>query len=133
MFRACRIFKAILKRDRLVAQLPSAAEILPGSLARAEGHQVFVCRLVIRATECGTSACAGNSPRMEGVSGELLRIVGSSPRRISLISGFVAVDRLLAHNQWFKQQVQPGIDQIARGEFIEDEEMDARVERMRRP
>ena len=35
-----------------------------------------------------------------------------------------------AHNEWFKQQVQVGIDQIARGEFIEEEEMDARVERM---
>jgi predicted transcriptional regulator len=41
-----------------------------------------------------------------------------------------AVERLLAHNQWFKEQVQVGIDQIARGEFIEEEEMDARVERM---
>jgi predicted transcriptional regulator len=41
-----------------------------------------------------------------------------------------AVARLLAHNEWFKQQVQVGLDQIARGEFIEEEEMDARVERM---
>ena len=41
-----------------------------------------------------------------------------------------AVARLLAHNEWFKEQVQIGIDQIARGEFIEEEEMDARVERM---
>ena len=41
-----------------------------------------------------------------------------------------AVARLLAHNEWFKQQVQVGVDQIARGEFIEEEEMDARVERM---
>jgi predicted transcriptional regulator len=41
-----------------------------------------------------------------------------------------AVAKLLAHNEWFKAQVQVGIDQIARGEFIEEEEMDARVERM---
>jgi len=41
-----------------------------------------------------------------------------------------AVARLLAHNEWFKEQVQIGIDQIARGEFIEEEEMDARVKRM---
>lgn len=41
-----------------------------------------------------------------------------------------AVARLLAHNEWFKQQVQVGLDQIARGEFIEEEEMDTRVERM---
>jgi len=41
-----------------------------------------------------------------------------------------AVARLLAHNEWFKEQVQIGIDQIARGEFIEEEEMDSRVRRM---
>lgn len=44
-----------------------------------------------------------------------------------------AIARLLAHHDWFKQQVQIGIDQIARGEFIEEEEMDARVERMLQP
>ena len=32
--------------------------------------------------------------------------------------------------EWFKTQVQIGIDQIAQGEFIEEEEMDARIERM---
>ena len=41
-----------------------------------------------------------------------------------------AVAQMLAHNEWFKQQMQIGIDQIARGEYIEEEEMDARVERM---
>jgi predicted transcriptional regulator len=41
-----------------------------------------------------------------------------------------AVAKLLAHNDWFKGQVQIGIDQIQRGEFIEEKEMDARVERM---
>lgn len=41
-----------------------------------------------------------------------------------------AVARLLAHSEWFDQQVQVGIDQIARGEFIEEDEMDARVERL---
>ena len=29
-----------------------------------------------------------------------------------------AVARLLAHNEWFKQHVQVGFDQIARGEFV---------------
>jgi predicted transcriptional regulator len=43
-----------------------------------------------------------------------------------------AVARSLADNEWFMDQVQIGIDQIARGEFIEEEEMDARVERMLR-
>jgi predicted transcriptional regulator len=41
-----------------------------------------------------------------------------------------AVAQLLAHSELFKQRVQIGIDQIERGEFIEEEEMDARVERM---
>jgi len=41
-----------------------------------------------------------------------------------------AVAKLLAHNEWFKAQVQIGIDQIERGEFIDEEEMDARVERL---
>ena len=40
-----------------------------------------------------------------------------------------AVAQLLDHNEWFRAQVQIGIDQIARGEFLDEEEMDARVER----
>jgi predicted transcriptional regulator len=40
-----------------------------------------------------------------------------------------AVARLLTGDDWFQKQVQIGIDQIARGEFLE-EEMHARVERM---
>jgi predicted transcriptional regulator len=43
-----------------------------------------------------------------------------------------AVDRLLAQENWFDTQVQFGIDQIARGEFLEEEEMDARVSRLMR-
>lgn len=43
-----------------------------------------------------------------------------------------AVERLLAHEAWFDAQVQVGIDQVARGEFLEEEEMDARVTRMMR-
>lgn len=41
-----------------------------------------------------------------------------------------AVDRLIAQEKWFDGQVQLGIDQIARGEFLEEEEMDARVTKM---
>jgi predicted transcriptional regulator len=41
-----------------------------------------------------------------------------------------AIAQLLVRNGRFKQQVQVGIDQIKRGEFIEEKEMDARVERM---
>ena len=41
-----------------------------------------------------------------------------------------AVDRLLAYTTWFKEQVGVGMDQIKRGEFVEDEEVRARIERM---
>jgi len=41
-----------------------------------------------------------------------------------------AVDRLLAQDRWFQEQVQVGVDQIARGEFLEEGEMDARFARM---
>ena len=44
-----------------------------------------------------------------------------------------AVDRLLAYNDWFKEQVQVGLDQIKRGEFVEDEKVRARIERMFQP
>jgi predicted transcriptional regulator len=43
-----------------------------------------------------------------------------------------ALDRMLAQEKWFQDQVQIGIDQIARGEFLEEEEMDGRVARMLR-
>jgi predicted transcriptional regulator len=43
-----------------------------------------------------------------------------------------AVDQLLAQEKWFEEQVRLGIDQMARGEFLEEAEMDARVERMLR-
>ena len=43
-----------------------------------------------------------------------------------------AVDRMVADQRWFDAQVQVGIDQIARGEFLEEDEMDARVARMMR-
>ena len=41
-----------------------------------------------------------------------------------------AVDRRIDYDRWFAEQVRVGLDQIARGEFIEGDEMDARVERM---
>jgi len=44
-----------------------------------------------------------------------------------LVQQAVAATRV---QQWFKQQVQLGIGQIARGKFIEEDEMHARVERM---
>lgn len=43
-----------------------------------------------------------------------------------------AVAWLPGHNEWFQQQVQIGVDQIACGEFIEGQEMDDLAERMLR-
>jgi predicted transcriptional regulator len=43
-----------------------------------------------------------------------------------------ALDRMLAQERWFQDQVQIGIDQIARGEFLEEEQMDERIARMLR-
>jgi predicted transcriptional regulator len=41
-----------------------------------------------------------------------------------------SVDRMLNEDRWLRDQVQPGIDQVARGEFLEEEEMDQRVARL---
>jgi predicted transcriptional regulator len=41
-----------------------------------------------------------------------------------------AVDRLVEQEKRFAVQVQVGLDQFARGEFLEEEEMDARFARM---
>ena len=43
-----------------------------------------------------------------------------------------AVDRLLTQEKSFDEQIQLGIDQIARGEFLEEDEMDLRFARMLR-
>jgi len=44
-----------------------------------------------------------------------------------------AIDRLLAHNEWFQEQIQVGLDQLDRGEFVDEDAMDARVQRMIKP
>ncbi|MEO8096635.1 MAG: hypothetical protein ABI811_02965 [Acidobacteriota bacterium] len=41
-----------------------------------------------------------------------------------------AVDNLLSYSDWFKDQVQVGLDQIKRGELLEDEEVRTRIDRM---
>lgn len=41
-----------------------------------------------------------------------------------------AVSKMLAYNEWFEAQVQIGVDQIQRGDFIEEGEMDARVQKI---
>ena len=60
----------------------------------------------------------------------LLKELAISTGRATEALVLEAIAKLLAENERFKQQVQVGIDQLARGEFIEEDEMDARVERM---
>ena len=43
-----------------------------------------------------------------------------------------ALNRMLAHEKWFEDQVRIGIDQFSRGEFLEENEMDERVARLLR-
>jgi predicted transcriptional regulator len=61
-------------------------------------------------------------------------LIGLSSRRGRSANDLVveAIDRLIAEENWFDEQIQIGVDQIARGEFLEEEEMDARVARMLR-
>jgi predicted transcriptional regulator len=40
-----------------------------------------------------------------------------------------AVDRLLGYDEWFKQEVQIGLDALKRGEVIPHEEIEARIDR----
>lgn len=44
-----------------------------------------------------------------------------------------AVDQMISENEWLRQQAEIGIEQIERGDFLEEEEMAMRVERMLRP
>jgi len=40
------------------------------------------------------------------------------------------VERYVDHDAWFRQQVQKGLDQLDRGEFLTHEEVGARIEKM---
>jgi predicted transcriptional regulator len=40
------------------------------------------------------------------------------------------VERHLDHDSWFRQQVQKGLDQLDRGEFLTHEEVGQRLEQM---
>ncbi|MFI5104347.1 MAG: CopG family ribbon-helix-helix protein [Terriglobales bacterium] len=43
------------------------------------------------------------------------------------------VQTYLDHDQWFRQEVQKGLAQLDRGEFVEHDEVVARIERLFRP
>jgi len=42
------------------------------------------------------------------------------------------VENYVDHDQWFRQQVQKGLDQLDRGEYLEHEEVWARIEKLLR-
>ena len=66
---------------------------------------------------------------LDGQEAELNQLSAQTGRRTDDLLQ-EAVSKLLAHNEWIKQQVQIGVDEIERGEFIDEADMDARVERM---
>jgi predicted transcriptional regulator len=41
-----------------------------------------------------------------------------------------AVDQIISENEWLRQQAKIGIEQVERGEFLEEEEMASRVDRL---
>ena len=41
-----------------------------------------------------------------------------------------AVERLVGYDEWFVREVQKGLEQIARGEVLEHEEVGARLEKL---
>jgi predicted transcriptional regulator len=43
------------------------------------------------------------------------------------------VQTYLDHDQWFRQEVQKGLAQLDRGEFVEHDEVVARIERLFHP
>jgi len=43
-----------------------------------------------------------------------------------------AVDQLLSENEWLRQEARVGIEEIERGEFIDEDEMAVRVGRLLR-
>jgi len=43
------------------------------------------------------------------------------------------VARQLDYDAWFRREVQKGIDSLDRGEYIDDEEVDARLDHMLQP
>lgn len=43
------------------------------------------------------------------------------------------VEHYVDHDQWFRKQVQKGLDQLDRGEYVEHEEVWARMEKLLRP
>ena len=66
------------------------------------------------------------APTLEAQLAELSAKTGRAPNE--LVNE--AVERLLSHSEWFKRQVQIGLDQINRGEFLEDDDVRHKIDAM---
>ena len=66
------------------------------------------------------------TPEQEAQLKRLASHLGKDPRQLVVDAAL----HVLAEDDRFRDAVQKGIEQANRGEFIEEEEMDARVERM---
>lgn len=69
------------------------------------------------------------SPEFEA---KLKQIASESGRGVEQVVQEI-VQTYIDHDLWFKAEVQKGLAQLDRGEFIEHDEVVARIERMFRP
>ncbi|HEY3767264.1 MAG TPA: hypothetical protein VGN44_01205 [Candidatus Angelobacter sp.] len=69
------------------------------------------------------------SPEFEA---ELKRVASASGRGAEQLVQEI-VETYLNHDQWFKAEVQKGLGQLDKGEFVDHDEVVARIERMFHP
>jgi predicted transcriptional regulator len=69
------------------------------------------------------------SPEFEA---ELKRVASENGRAAEQLVQEI-VQTYLSHDQWFKSEVQKGLAQLDRGEFVDHDEVVARIERMFHP
>ena len=68
-------------------------------------------------------------PLKPELEAKLSRIASSSGRAAEQVIQEL-VERFVDHDQWFRQEVEKGLAQLNRGEFIDHDEVVARIEKM---
>jgi len=68
-------------------------------------------------------------PLKPELEAKLSRIASSSGRAAEQVVQEL-VERFVDHDQWFRQEVEKGLAQLDRGEFIDHDEVVARIEKM---
>ena len=101
-------------------------------LARSLPNQIVEAALILTG-QTDAPTLTGMDLQLPEHQANELAVLSSRTGRSASDLVVEAVDRLLAHEKWFEAQVQLGIEQIARGEFLEEGAMDARVAKMIRP